>query len=92
MITPRWARGANMRKPTVHFPCVVAMTISVPPSIIERTIFTGFMSGARAAGSLAGSACVQCAGHRLTDSDQTSITLSATFPFFFFSSVTNGEG
>lgn len=82
MITPRWARGANMRKPRF---CVVAMAILVSPSIIERTVFTGFMSGARAAGSpAAGSACVQCAGHRLTDSYQLRSPSVPCFLLFFF--------
>jgi hypothetical protein len=66
------------------FPCVVAMAIFVVQSVNERPpiYFTGFMSGARVAGSPAG-ACVQCAGHRSTDSDRTSNSVNTRFSSFF---------
>jgi hypothetical protein len=52
------------------------------------------MSGARAAGSPAGSARVQYVGHPSTDSDQLQTASVLCFPrfLFFFSFVTNGGG
>lgn len=65
------------------------MAILVLRSVDERiSIYfaTGFMSGARTAGSPAGMAPVRCVGHRSTDS----IRLQTAFVFFSFSFVAAG--
>jgi hypothetical protein len=65
----------------------MAIFVLQPLTKDPLSISIGFMSGARVAGSSAGPACVRCAGHRSTDFDRTSNSVSAVITSFSFFSV-----